>query len=236
MNDLINIYCDESCHLKKDKNDAMLLGAISCPANSKATINQDIRNLKKKHNLSTWTEIKWTGVSNSKINFYLDLVDYFVNNQNLNFRSVVIKNKYNLNHKLYNSGDHDVWYYKMYFYLLDPMISYEYKYKIMIDIKDTLGGPKVKKLEQVLCNNIYDFKHEVIKGIYQVRSHECEILQLTDLIMGAIGYFHNGHHKVSGSSNAKNTIVDRLFMYYERQIKFGTSRNAEKMNIFLWEL
>ena len=29
---MINIYCDESCHLEHDKARAMLLGAISCPA------------------------------------------------------------------------------------------------------------------------------------------------------------------------------------------------------------
>lgn len=45
-------------------------------------------------------------------------------------------------------------------YLLDAMIGYSEEYRIFIDIKDTCGGTKVKKLQEVLCNNKYDFSLE----------------------------------------------------------------------------
>lgn len=83
---------------------------------------------------------------------------------------------------------------------------------------------------------MYDFKKDVIKGIYQIRSHESEILQLTDLIMGAIGYYHNGHYKATGSNSAKNAVVNKLFEQYRSAICYGTSRGAKKMDIFLWSL
>lgn len=60
------IYCDESCHLEHDNAKAMLLGAITCPAEEKIRICAEIRAIKKRHGLSTWSEIKWTGVSPSK--------------------------------------------------------------------------------------------------------------------------------------------------------------------------
>ena len=56
------------------------------------------------------------------------------------------------------------------------MIGYSEEYRIFIDIKDTCGGTKVKKLQEVLCNNKYDFKHEVIRDIQQIKSNESEIL------------------------------------------------------------
>ena len=28
---VINIYCDESCHLENDKHTSMVLGGVSCP-------------------------------------------------------------------------------------------------------------------------------------------------------------------------------------------------------------
>ena len=31
MNNLYNIYCDESCHLEHDRQKAMVLGGIWCP-------------------------------------------------------------------------------------------------------------------------------------------------------------------------------------------------------------
>ena len=233
---MINIYCDESRHLENDHANAMLMGAISCPANDKERIYADIRRIKEKHALSSWTEVKWTGVSSSKLPFYLDLIDYFINEPKLDFRAVIAKDKVNLNHEKYNHGSHDLWYYKIYFYLLDAMIDYTDEYRIFIDIKDTRGGPKVKKLHDVLCNNKYDFKREAIKGVHQIRSNESEILQLTDLIMGAVGFYHNGYYNDANSSGAKKAVVDKLFSEYKKEIINGTARGASKMDIFLWKL
>jgi hypothetical protein len=233
---VINIYCDESCHLENDKAKAMLLGAISCPEQEKSRIYSEIRAIKKKHGLSTWSEIKWTGVSPSKLPFYMEIIDYFICESALSFRAVVAKDKSNLNHEKYNQGSHNLWYYKAYFYLLDAMIGYSEEYKIFIDIKDTCGGAKVRKLQEVLCNNKYDFKHEVIKSIEQIRSHESEILQLTDLIMGAIGFYHNDHYNNPDSSAAKKALVNKLFEKYKNSIVGGTYRGTSKMDIFLWKL
>ena len=120
--------------------------------------------------------------------------------------------------------------------MLDALVEYNEQYRVFIDIKDTCGGPKVKKLQEVLCNNKYDFKHEVIKDVQQIKSNESEILQLTDLIMGAIGFYHNGHYHDEKSSQAKKTIVDKLFEKYKSAIVCGTGRGADKMDIFLWKL
>lgn len=233
---MINIYCDESCHLEHDNAHAMIMGAISCPAEHREKVYNDIRSIKQKHGLSSWTEIKWTGVSPSKIDFYLEILDYFYSTDVLSFRAVVLKDKENLNHARYNQGSHDLWYYKTYFYLLDAMIDYSGEYRIFIDLKDTCGGPRVKKLHEVLCNNQYDFRHEVIKEIVQIKSHESEVLQLTDFIMGAVGYYHNGHYNAPGSSSAKNEIVRSLTEKYGNAVRFGTPRGEKKFNVFLWRL
>ena len=164
------------------------------------------------------------------------MINFFANERALTFRAVVIKDKANLDHAKYNHGSHDLWYYKAYYYLLDAIICYNNEYNIYVDIKDTRGGPKITKLREVLCNNIYAFKREVIKGIFQIRSHESEILQLTDLIMGAIGYYHNEHYQKPASSQAKNSVVNALMGYYGRAISNGTSRGARKMDVFLWNL
>jgi len=233
---MINIYCDESNHLEHDGAYSMLMAAMICPDIEKKRIYEDIRLIKKKHGISSWAEIKWTGVSESKVAYYLDLVDYFIKEESLSFRTVVVRNKQNLNHNKYNAGSHDLWYYKTYYYLLDAIVDYSGTYKIFIDIKDTKGGPKVKKLREVLCNKMYDFNQEVILGINQIKSNESEILQLTDLIMGGIGYYHNNHYNSDNSSAAKNAVVSKLIDEYGAAIKNGTSRGAKKMDVFLWDL
>ena len=79
---MINIYCDESCHLQNDASDIMLLGAIACKKRDVKKFSRDIRKIKKSYGLSESFEIKWTKVSPAKVDFYLALVDYFFNHDN----------------------------------------------------------------------------------------------------------------------------------------------------------
>lgn len=227
---MIYIYCDESCHLEYDDSDVMVLGGISCNRTQKNKFNEEIRNLKIKHGLSSWFEVKWTKVSHNKIEFYKELVDYFFLSD-LSFRGVIAKNKKSLNHKKYNNGIYDTWYYKMYFLLLDAMITPIDEYKVFVDIKDTNGGPRVKKLREVLCNNIYDFKGDVIKDIKQVNSKDSEILQITDLFIGALSY---KHRDLDGNSQGKTELIKYIEDKYSIDMNHMTSRNEKKFNLFIW--
>lgn len=232
---MYNIYCDESCHLQHDRNDILVLGGILCPEHLKKSIFEDIRNIKIKHGLSSWFEIKWTKVSESKIDFYLDLLDYFFNNKELLFRGIVATHKNILDHNKYNQGDYNLWYYKMYFLLLAPIIDPCNEYKIFIDIKDTKGGPKVKKLKEVLCNNVYDFKQEVIKNINQINSKESELIQLTDLFIGALSYYHRTIYRNKKANKGKVKIIETLSKKYSIDLSKKTKLNETKFNIFIWE-
>ena len=228
-----NVYCDESCHLEKDSSPAMILGAMYCLAENKQQIYTDIRDIKKKHNISTFFEIKWTKVSESKIEFYLELLDYFWKNQELLYRGLVASGKHSLNHDKYNDGDYDLWYYKMYYRMLDPVISPNNKYHIMVDIKDTRGGKRVAKLREVLCNNIYDFKKEVIDQIGQINSRESEILQLADLINGALAFYHRGLLDNPDSNLGKIKFVRELQKHVN--LDNNTKYDERKFNLFIWE-
>lgn len=232
---MFDIYCDESCHLENDESDIMVLGAITCPDEYKKKIYSDIRDIKRKYGLSSWFEIKWTKVSVQKQEFYFDLIEYFFEQKCLSFRGIVALNKNELDHRRYNNGDYNEWYYKMYFRLLDPLIGDTDEYRIFIDIKDTKGGPKVKKLHDVLCNNRYDFKHEVIKDIKQVNSNESEILQLTDLFIGALSYYNRGKYLESGASCGKVSLLNKLIEDHKIDLSKKTSRYEHKFNVFIWE-
>ena len=150
---------------------------------------------------------------------------------NLYFRAVIARNKKNLDHKKYNNGDYNEWYYKMYYLLLDQMIVPTDNYRIFIDIKDTKGGPKVEKLHEILCNNKYDFKKEVVEDIKQINSKESEILQLADLFIGAVGYKNRGLN----SSDSKLEIIDYIQDKYNRNLTASTYKNEIKFNLFVGE-
>ena len=58
----------------------MILGAVSCPNEYKRKILEDIRAIKIKHGLDSRFEIKWTKVSASKVDFYIEVLNYFWEN------------------------------------------------------------------------------------------------------------------------------------------------------------
>ena len=128
-----------------------------------------------------------------------------------------------------------MWYYKMYYLLINPLVSPFDEYRIFIDVKDTKGGPRINKLQDVLCNNIYDFKQEVIKDIKQIQSHESEVLQLVDLINGALSFVHRGLYNTMNSSEGKRILIDSIIREHGATLEYSTPKNEHKLNVFVWK-
>lgn len=229
MTQVFNIYCDESCHLQHDQQKVMILGAIWCPLERTREIAQSIRAVKKKHGLGQDFEIKWTKVSPGKIDFYIDLVEYFFTEPDLHFRALIVADKSMLRHVAYNQT-HDEWYFKMYFTMLKAIFYPSATYRIYLDIKDTRSAPKVRKLQDVLCNNAYDFSREIIQRVQTARSHEVEQMQLADLLIGAVAY---ANRNLSGSS-AKQRLVEFIRERSGYSLTRSTLYGEGKVNLFLW--
>ncbi len=229
MSQIYNIYCDESCHLENDHQQAMVLGAIWCPIEDKQVISNRIREIKAKYSLKPSFEIKWTKVSPARLDFYLELIDYFFDVDDLHFRALIVPNKSLLDHPAFGH-DHDNWYYKMYFDMLKVIFEPDARYRIYLDLKDTRGGSKVKKLQEVLCNNMYDFSREIIERIQLVRSEEIELLQIADLLIGIISYLNRG----LSNSSAKLNLIERMRKRSGYDLTRTTLLKEKKTNIFVW--
>lgn len=241
MKPTINIYCDESCHLQNDKEPVMVIGAVYCPIEKKEEIFERLYSFKLKHNLipknkkndndnRTYYELKWNKVSKSKIEYYKDVINYFFDDDDLQFRVLVVSNKSAIDYEKFNHT-HDTFYYKMYFGMLKAILNPENSHHIYIDIKDTRSKEKVHKLEQVLRNDKYDYSKEIIKKVQQVRSHEVEILQLTDLLVGATAYVNRG----LSNSKTKNELINLIKHRSKYSLRKSTLLKERKFNIFIWE-
>lgn len=228
MSTNVNIYCDESNHLENDHRRYMVLGGIYCPLSDLTEVNTRLREIKKKHNLAENIEIKWTKVSPSRLNFFLDVVDYFFDESDIRFRAVVI-DKEQLSHDEHTQT-HDDFYYKMYFLLLSRILEPTNRYNIYLDIKDTLSATKVDKLHDVLSKNMLDFERSIIQRIQNVRSHEINALQLADLLIGAIQFAN----REDVQSEAKREIVERIRERSGYSLLKSTLPTEKKLNIFHW--
>lgn len=225
-----NVYCDESCHLLNDDSKVMVIGALWCAKDKTSEVSQRIREIKVKYGLSKNFEVKWNKVSLSKIDFYMNLIDYFFDDDDLHFRCIVIPDKQNLDHKRFNQT-HDEFYYKMYFDLLKVIFSPGQSYNVYIDIKDTRSQDKVDKLCDVLRNNHYDYQKKLIKKVQQIRSEEVEQLPLADLLIGAVGYLHRGLKTNQG----KLKLIKRIQERSGYNLIQTTLYREEKTNIFIWK-
>lgn len=225
-----NIYCDESCHLEHDGIPVMVWGALCCREDARSEISEEIRSLKAKHGIATSVEIKWTKISPAKREFYAELTRYFLADDRLTFRALVVPDKSKIDHSRFNQS-HDQWYYKMYFTLLKYMFRPPHHYRIYLDVKDTQGGPKTRKLHDVLANRICDWDKQYVERVQQIRSHESELLQLCDVLIGATGYANRNLSANAG----KKAVVDQLHStlgqdYLRRSSSFG----ATKFNLLIW--
>lgn len=230
MGNIYNIYCDESGHLEHDRQRVMVLGAIWCPAEKTREIAERIREIKARHGLGTDFEIKWTKVSPAKTSFYLDVLDYFFDDDDLHFRALIVPDKSKLQHAVFGQS-HDAWYYKMYFDMLKVLLSPEARYRIYLDIKDSRSADKVAKLHEVLCNNMYDFNRDILERVQSVRSHEVEQIQIADLLIGVISYAN----RELRSNGAKVVLVERMRKRSGYVLTQSTLYGETKVNLFRWE-
>lgn len=225
-----NIYCDESCHLENDGISPMILGAIWCPTNKSKEISKRIIEIKQKYGLKHLCELKWTKISSNHYQLYIDIIDYFFDDDDLHFRGLMIPDKKILEHEKFGQT-HDEWYYKMFFTLLNPLINPRKHYKISLDYKDTNGHKRINRLKDVLCNNYYDFNRSIINDIILVKSHHVEILQLTDIIIGALGY---NLRNLSGNAG-KLKIIHRIKERSGYKLTHSTLLREEKFNLLSWK-
>lgn len=236
MAESYNVYCDESCHLEHDTIPLMVLGCVWTLKDTAKEIVQRIREIKIKHKLSPSFEIKWTKVSASKMDLYVDLVDYFFDDDDLHFRGVLIPDKSILTHKDFEQS-HDCWYYKMLFVMLEPIIDPLSRHRIYLDIKDTCSERKRRLLEEVLRNSRFDSVGQIIEWVQQIRSHESELLQMADLLLGAVGY-HNrvqtGDLISEKRNQGKMTVIRRIQRRSGKSLVNTTWLREPKFNLLVW--
>jgi len=218
------IFCDESNHLEYDSSNLMILGAIQCPEEEVIRANKTIKYLRHKHNYTK--ELKWTKVSENQKPFYDELLEYFFSSVHLRFKGTVVINKSYLEHDLFSST-HDEFYYKMYYYTLRDFLNAGNQYKIYLDYKDSQGGKRVSKLKEVFVN---ESRGHIEPEFTIIHSHESQLLQVCDLLIGALGY--KNRNDIEHSSSIKNHIVQTIEQHIGHDLALGTPQWESKFNIF----
>lgn len=223
-----NIYCDESCHLVSNDSKYMLIGAVYCPKYKVKKVNEYIEHLKENYNLSDKIELKWNKIDKKTEKLYLDIINYFFNNDDLKFRVIVV-DKTKLDHEKYNQTEND-FYHKAYYDMLKYIIIPGNYYNIYPDIKDTNSYYYHQVMLDYLRIKMSDTNKKTIKKVQPIRSYEAPILQINDILIGALSYYYRN---LSGNS-VKLNIINEIKKLYQNDFDTSSYYSNTKFNIFIW--
>jgi len=220
-NKTFNFYCDESTHLQNDGELFMIISYVSSAYNQIEQHKDYIKLLRAKHKIKG--EIKWNSVSSSQYPFFADVVDYFFSTD-LNFRAIIVeKDQINENRPGFHYDD---FYFKMYYQLIHHKINMSYNYNIYLDVKDTISNEKLATLKDILKWNAS------IRSFQFIRSYESPLMQMADLLMGAINYKLRGLNKVK----AKIKLIKKIEESSKLPLTNTTPKNKDKFNLFFIDL
>ncbi len=218
-----NYYMDESCYLKNDGSRYMVIGTLCCIKGLTRQKSSEIKQLKLKHNFSSSFEIKSTKVSMGGYSFYSDLLNYFLNDNDLCFRAIII-DKSVLDPDTLNRMQ-DEFYYKMTYILFEKFLFGE-KNHLYMDYRDNYSDFNCKKMSTYLNRHF----NKIDKTVHcqPINSKESNLLQLTDFLIGLVTY----SVRKLDSNDAKRNLIKM----FENKIGLSITQTnyIKKFNIFRW--
>jgi hypothetical protein len=224
------IYCDESQQellagdAERRRGKRVVIGGLWIKADSRTQLKEAIKQLREQHQLRG--EFKWTRVSPSRQAFYCELVDLFFSAEYARFRALVLPAE-ELDAVQFHMGDAELMFYKFYYQLLHHWILDSNTYRVFVDTKTNRVGGRLRKLQEVLSSAN---RLSIIEHVQALPSEEVDLLQLTDVLIGAVSYrFHR-----RTSSSAKTAVVERVEEHIRHRIGC-TGCGEKKLNVFCWQ-
>jgi len=238
------IVCDESGLGERQ----MIIGALIVPRNNHALLVQELKELKAKHHLRWEGEFKWGKVSKRYLQKYEAVVQWFFEHlkaNHLRFRAHVI-DTHKREYRQYGNGDKEQSFYKVFFHLLTQSVKRlaieeeGSNVLILLDDKKNRYPFHLDVLKKTLNATLArDLKiKEIIANVEPRRSsgiHSEGLVQIVDILIGAIGYVRNGHHQKQGASEAKIALTKCIEQLLGSKLDYDASANAP-FNIWTFDV
>ncbi|MEI6513739.1 MAG: DUF3800 domain-containing protein [bacterium] len=224
------IYCDEShpdvfWSQSSSRARYLCIGGLWLAADLRTEVKGRLRELTLRH--GKIGELKWHKVHAKWEHFYRDLIDLFVSYdaEQLRFRCILVEgDKVSMEH--YHDGDPELGFYKFYYQMLVHWIESGHEYAIYCDNKTNRQHDRLQKMHRVLqhaCSG-------QVVSIQALPSHEVQLLQLADFLLGMVSSRFNNDIEPGGTK-------DRVISYFEERLGkqwklLPTSKGVRKLNIF----
>lgn len=228
---VINVYCDETRHTSDPQDKYAVIGALACPREAKREIVHRIHSLQAKFNAHG--EAGWKRISPNKAEFYDALLKLFIEDNRLSFRCIVI-NRNRLDHDRFNDGDSELGFYKLYYQMLVHWLKPSNEYRLYLDWQQNASSSRFSDLKTILTRKLTGRAH--VLSLEPVWSDNQPMVQLVDLLVGAVGYAWNGRDTLDGASETKKRFIQYLAHQLGRaRLNASTALTEDKFNIFNWQ-
>lgn len=222
------IYCDESrpelfvAGPTSTITAHAAIGSVWLAAELRDSLKESVSQLRSTHGI--WGEVKWTKVGTRSFTFYRDLVDLLLLDPNIRFRAIVIE-AHKLDLARFHQADAELGFYKFYYQVLHHWTVEGSTARVFCDAKVNRDLGRLQTLERVLNRK---FDTPCVESIHSVESRESVIVQLCDVLLGAVQAKFN---KSIVSSQAK---ID-LLTHIEKRIGHpvaATFQSERQFNVF----
>lgn len=192
----------------------MVLGGIILPNEALAPFSKAMEMWRQSNGMLA--ELKWTKVSGQKFAEYKSLIDFFFSVAGvMRFRSVVFDTT-EIDYATYHKGDKELGFYKFFYqFLLHEFGKYATsdEHRLLVHFDQRVSKIKFSTLYTILNRGIckkYGRNANVVRHIDAVDSKKCDVIQMADVLMGAVGYHWNDCHLRPGARQAKVALADYI--------------------------
>jgi len=202
-------YADESS-IVQDRY-TVVSGTVVRSDRLKFVLN-GIDRLRKKHQM--FAELKWSKVSNQKVEAYTEFVDFFFDmaaKGYLAFRATTFDN-HKWDHRKYNENDPDIGLSKLYYQMLLHQIVGQYGdlASLYVCLDRRRSSTSLNDLQRILnagAAKEYGLDFGPVRVLVSRDSKKSDMIQLNDIILGAVAAYKNQKHRNNGTRAAKRDLA-----------------------------
>jgi hypothetical protein len=232
---VVEVYGDES--LKRGHYD--VLGGLWIPARHAEPLRAAITEARARHECTG--EMKWSKSSGSSVHpLYADVVDLAaaaIHAGRAKYKCIVIDRRL-VDNATWNDGDRELGYFKAWWTLLMSRVQPGWRYRVRLDALNLQRSGRLQTLRDTLnATAIRDrgLSYPCCESVEPRDSKKDDLIQVVDLLTGAVGFHYAGGHTAPGSSPAKIELAERICARLRKPSLCVESKRTEAgFNIWKW--
>lgn len=209
------VFIVDESGISKDR--FTVVGGICARRETVTRVYDTLAKYREEHNMKS--ELKWAKISNQKEAEYRWLVDYFFSllNSNLLHFHCIIFDSHQWNHRKFNNGDADMGLSKLYYQLIlhkfIALCGKEGSLYACVDHRNsTTSLHDLQRMLNAAAARDHGLTTRPLKQLVSKHSHDEDLLQLNDVILGAVCAIRNGKHLLADYRQAKRLIATDILV------------------------